>query len=137
MDAVWRLRLEGVAPHIDGEYELPPYFMDTITIGEWQEIKVASGVRRAEAWESLIQGDAAFQAALAVVFLRRVGKQLPLEILLALTPDAIQYMPPAPDPTVPEEAPDPTTSRPSGSGTRSSGSSESSADDLSLSGAPM
>ena len=129
MPDVWKMKLEDIAPHIDGEYDLPPMFLDTVTIGEWQEIKNTSGIRWPEAWDALIHGDAAFHAALATVMLRRRGKEVPLPILLALTPDKISFRAPSRQEDEAPEA-DPTMTPPStdessgGPSPTSSGSSE-------------
>ncbi len=73
-----QVRIAGIAPHIDGTYEVP----SPLTTRELHEIKQASGVAPFEIAQAYGNGDAAFKAVIAVIALRRAGKVAPLDLFL-------------------------------------------------------
>lgn len=75
-----KLRVKGLGPKLDGEYpcnltgmllESTPH---TLTNREGHRVKVMSGVRAGELWESMTAGDNDVLLALAAIVLTRAGK---------------------------------------------------------------
>lgn len=116
------IRIEGVAPNIDGLYELPTQ----LTTRELHEIKTVSGVTPAGIGEAYANGDAAFKAVIAAIAVRRAGKMVPLELLLDAPYPTAQYAFPEIEDALKEAEVDPTTrSRSKTSGRRSRSTSAS------------
>lgn len=69
-----RVTIEEVHPGLDGEY---PLDIDTLTNREYHEIKRVSGVRAGELNESLFAGDLDVVVALALIAMKRNGKDNP------------------------------------------------------------
>lgn len=116
-----QIKIEGVAPNIDGDYELPT----KLTTRELHEIKTVSGVTPAGIGEAYANGDAAFKACIAAIAVRRAGKLVPLEILLDLPYMTVEYEFPEIEAALKAADPPTTPSRKLTSGRRSRSTSAS------------
>jgi hypothetical protein len=67
-----KIKLEGVAPHYDGEYQLD---LSYFTNREFQRMKELSGIRPAELMEAVLYRDAGVIVAVAEIALRRDGHE--------------------------------------------------------------
>ncbi len=125
------IKIEGVAPNIDGTYELPTQ----LTTRELHEVKTVSGVTPDGIGAAYANGDAAFKAVIAAIAVRRAGKIVPLEILLDSPYTAAAYAFPEIEAALKADDDPPTTRSPrKTSGTRSKSTSASRAADRRRSG---
>jgi hypothetical protein len=81
--------IDGVAPHVNGSYDLD---WTGLTNRELNEVKRISGVRPAEMLDALVASDAAFACALAIIAARRDGKLIPEDVILDSTGGNIKFV---------------------------------------------
>lgn len=121
-----QIEISGVAPHIDGSYELN---WGSFSTREQHEIRLISGIRPAEYLDATMSGDAAFAGAMAMVALQRVNKRLPEEMMFNAPAGSFKFAFPdkgadADPPTTPSRRPKrPTTPGTSGRASRKSSAS--------------
>lgn len=137
------LTVTGVGRRVDGTYECDVVSLidvsspDALTVREAEQIKALSGARGGEIAEAFLAGDQAVRMALALVVLKRAGKQLDADEVWDKPIGALTFTLGA----IAEQPADPPTvegGTPSTSGGGSGGStSENLAEDRSLTGAPV
>lgn len=109
------VKISGVAPHVDGDYELD---LASFTNRELHRIKQISGVRGAEVIDAVFAGDAAFACAVAAIVCQRAGKRVSEDFFLDAPGGVVHFDFPA----LAEDDGDPPTSVPRKRGTKKSSS---------------